>query len=87
MGLKDFFFYWPKKSSVHKKNDKVPKRSPPKNNKVPKRSPQKNNKVPKRSPPKNNKVPKTVPKNYFFAHGGREHRTPWDEREKDEGQW
>ena len=28
MGLKDFFFYWSKKSSVHKKNNKVPKRSP-----------------------------------------------------------
>lgn len=39
MGVKDFFFYWPKKSSVHKKNNKFQKRSPKKNNKVPKRSP------------------------------------------------
>ena len=39
MGLKDFFFYWPKKSSVHKKNNKVPKRFTKKITRFQKRSP------------------------------------------------
>ena len=50
MGLKDFFFYWSKKSSVHKKNNKVPKRFTKKIARFQKRSTKKITRSQKRSP-------------------------------------